>query len=69
MIGMWIMLQIKQRLSEYANRVFLGLESIDEDELQKVLEILYITDTFNKNNNMDSKGEYIFNIFLVVFSV
>ncbi|NBO22684.1 SIS domain-containing protein [bacterium] len=36
------MLQIKQRLSEYANRVFLGLESLDEKELQKILEILEV---------------------------
>ena len=34
--------QINQRLSNYANRVNAGLESVDKQQLQKVLETLEV---------------------------
>jgi D-sedoheptulose 7-phosphate isomerase len=40
MNGMSITSQINQRLSNYANRVNAGLESVDKEQLQKVLETL-----------------------------
>ena len=42
MNGMSITSQINQRLSNYANRVNAGLESVDKEQLQKVLETLEI---------------------------
>jgi phosphoheptose isomerase len=40
MNGMSITLQINQRLSNYANRLNAGLESVDKEQLEKVLETL-----------------------------
>ena len=42
MIGMSQTLRINDRLTDYANRVNAGLESVDKEELQKVFELLDI---------------------------
>jgi D-sedoheptulose 7-phosphate isomerase len=42
MIGMSQTLRINDRLTDYANRVNAGLESVDKEQLQKVFELLDI---------------------------